>query len=149
MSNFRINIENVSSGIKILKSQIKDLTQTVLSNEGVLQAEISIIIVDDEYIIGLNQEYLNKNTTTDVISFNLSDEGAEQLEGEVYANIEQITRQASDFHVPLEEEIFRIVIHGLLHLLGFDDQNGKQKQIMTEKEDQYLAILKNGLKKRG
>jgi len=149
MSNFKINIENVSSGIKIIKSQIKDLTQTVLSNEGVLQAEISIIIVDDEYIIGLNQEYLKKNTTTDVISFNLSDEGAEQLEGEVYANIEQITRQASDFHVLLEEEIFRIVIHGLLHLLGFDDQTGKQKQIMTEKEDQYLAILKNGLKKRG
>ena len=149
MSNYTINIENICTGVKVKKERISDLAQTVLSNEGVLAAEISIVIVDDEYIIRLNQEYLNKNTTTDVLSFRLTDDTGDKLEGEVYANIEQITRQASDYHVLLEDEISRIVIHGVLHLLGFDDQTGEQKKIMTEKEDQYLEILNNKLKKRG
>jgi len=149
MSNYRINIENVATNVKIIKNQIKDITRTVLSGECVLQAEINIIFVDDEYITQLNHEYLKKNTTTDVLSFRLTDVIGEELEGEVYANIEQITRQATDFRVPLEEEIYRIVIHGLLHLLGFDDQTSKQRKIMTEKEDQYIAISKNKFKKRG
>lgn len=149
MSNYTINIENICTGVKVKKERISDLAQTVLSNEGVLEAEISIVIVDDEYIIRLNQEYLNKNTTTDVLSFRLTDDTGDKLEGEVYANIEQITRQASDYHVLMEDEISRIVIHGVLHLLGFDDQTGEQKKIMTEKEDQYLEILNNKLKKRG
>ena len=149
MSNYTINIENICTGVKVKKERISDLAQTVLSNEGVLAAEISIVIVDDEYIIRLNQEYLNKNTTTDVLSFRLTDDTGDKLEGEVYANIEQITRQASDYHVLMEDEISRIVIHGVLHLLGFDDQTGEQKKIMTEIEDQYLEILNNKLKKRG
>lgn len=149
MSNYTINIENICTGVKVKKERISDLAQTVLLNEGVLEAEISIVIVDDEYIIRLNQEYLNKNTTTDVLSFRLTDDTGDKLEGEVYANIEQITRQASDYHVLMEDEISRIVIHGVLHLLGFDDQTGEQKKIMTEKEDQYLEILNNKLKKRG
>ena len=149
MSNYTINIENICTGVKVKKERISDLAQTVLSNEGVLEAEISIVIVDDEYIIRLNQEYLNKNTTTDVLSFRLTDDTGDKLEGEVYANIEQITRQVSDYHVLMEDEISRIVIHGVLHLLGFDDQTGEQKKIMTEKEDQYLEILNNKLKKRG
>ncbi len=149
MSNYTINIENICTGVKVKKERISDLAQTVLSNEGVLAAEISIVIVDDEYIIRLNQEYLNKNTTTDVLSFRLTDDTGDKLEGEVYANIEQITRQASDYHVLMEDEISRIVIHGVLHLLGFDDQTGEQNKIMTEKEDQYLEILNNKLKKRG
>ena len=149
MPNYKINIENIVTGVNIRKNQIKDITQIVLSNEGALEAQINIIIVDDKYIIRLNKEYLNKNTTTDVLSFNLSDDGEEELEGEVYANIDQIKRQASDSQVPLKEEIYRIVIHGLLHLLGYDDQTGKQQQIMIQKEDQYLEILNKKLKKRG
>lgn len=143
MSNYRINIENIYPGINVKKKQIKDLAQIVLSEEGILKAEINIILVDDEYIIRLNQEYLNKNRTTDVLSFSLVDEKDAQLEGEVYANIEQIIRQAVDYRVAFNEELSRIIIHGLLHLIGFNDQADEEKQIMTQKEDQYLAILQN------
>lgn len=143
MSNYRINIENIYPGINVKKKQIKDLAQIVLSKEGISKAEINIILVDDEYIIRLNQEYLNKNRTTDVLSFSLVDEKDAQLEGEVYANIEQIIRQAVDYRVAFNEELSRIIIHGLLHLIGFNDQADEEKQIMTQKEDQYLAILQN------
>jgi rRNA maturation RNase YbeY len=149
MSNYKINVERVAAHIKKRKNQIKTLAQTVLSSEGILEAEINIIFVNDDYMLRLNQEYFKKNTTTDVISFNLTDDNSDGLDGEIYANVEQINRQASEFHVSTEEEIFRIVIHGLLHLLGFDDQTKAQKQIMTEKEDQYITLIKTKLKKRG
>lgn len=145
MSNYRINIENIYPVLKVKKRQIKDIAQTVLSKEGISEAEINIILVDDKYIIQLNHEFLNKEKTTDVISFNLMDNKDGQLEGEIYANVEQIIRQAGVYHVPFREELSRIVIHGLLHLIGFDDQTGEGKKIMTEQEDQYLEILKNEL----
>ena len=109
--------------------------------KGIAKAKINIILVDDEYIIRLNQQFLNKKNTTDVLSFSLVDENDPQLEGEVYANVEQIDRQAGDYHVPFRDELFRIIIHGLLHLIGFDDRTGEEKKIMIEKEDQYLIIL--------
>jgi probable rRNA maturation factor len=141
MSNYRINIESIYLGIKVKKRQIKDLAQIVLTNEGIAKAKINIILVDDEYIIRLNQQFLNKKNTTDVLSFSLVDENDPQLEGEVYANVEQIDRQAGDYHVPFKDELFRMIIHGLLHLIGFDDRTGEEKKIMIEKEDQYLTIL--------
>lgn len=143
--NYRISVDNIYADIKVKKRRIKDLAQIVLAKEGISKAEINIILVDDQYVIRLNQEFLNKDTTTDVLSFILTDETDDQLEGEVYANIEQIIRQADDYHVPFETELTRILIHGLLHLAGFRDETNKDKQIMTEKEDQYLAMLNNKL----
>lgn len=145
MSNYRINIENIYPDLKANKKKIKHIAQTVLFKEGISTAEINIILVDDKYIIRLNHEFLNKEQTTDVISFNLTDNNDRQLAGEVYANVEQIIRQADDFHVPFNEELSRIVIHGLLHLIGFDDQTGEDKKNMIEKEEHYLEILKSEL----
>lgn len=141
MSNYKINIETVYPDVAIKKQQIKHLVNTVLAKEAVAKAEINIIFVDDKYITRLNQEFLNKDTTTDVICFNLDVENDTQKEGEVYANIEQIIRQAGDFSVPFKDELYRVVIHGLLHLIGYNDQTIEQKQIMTEKEDYYLVVL--------
>jgi probable rRNA maturation factor len=136
-----INIENICPGIKVKKTLIKEFTRRVLVNEGIAKAEINIILVNDEYITRLNQKFLNKDTTTDVLSFSLANETNDQIEGEVYTNIEQIMRQAEDYQVTFKEELNRIIIHGLLHLIGFDDLTDEQKKIMTQKEDRYLTIL--------
>jgi len=144
-----ISVENICPNIKIKTKQIKELAERLFIEEGVLKAEINIVFVDDKYIIKLNQEYLDKDTTTDVLSFILTDETDEQLEGEVYANIEQIIRQAEDYQVSLEAELCRVVIHGLLHLIGFNDQTDDDKQVMTEKEDYYLANFPTKILKKG
>ena len=141
MSNYRINIENIFAGVKVKKKPIKEFTRYLLAKEGISKAEINIVLVDDEYITRLNQKFLNKDSTTDVLSFSLADESNDQIEGEVYTNINQIMRQAEDYHVTFNEELNRIIIHGVLHLIGFDDLTDEQKKIMTEKEDQYLTIL--------
>ena len=141
MSNYRINIENIFVGVKVKKKPIKEFTRYLLAKEGISKAEINIVLVDDEYITRLNQKFLNKDSTTDVLSFSLADESNDQIEGEVYTNIDQIMQQAEDYHVTFNEELNRIIIHGVLHLIGFDDLTDEQKKIMTEKEDQYLTIL--------
>ena len=144
-----INVENICPIFKLKTRQIKALGERLLFEEGVLKAEINIVFVDDNYIIKLNQEYLSKDTTTDVLSFILTDESDEQLEGEVYANIEQIIRQAEDYHVSSDVELCRVVIHGLLHLIGFNDQSDDDKKVMTEKEDYYLINLPTKIFKKG
>lgn len=143
MLKYKINIEQIISVSKIKKQLIKTIAQKILLAERINHAEITIVIVDDNYIRRLNRDFLNKDVTTDVLSFDLSDDQNNQiLEGEIYVNIEQIRRQAIDFRVSFEDELYRVVIHGLLHLVGYEDQIVQQQQIMTEKEDHFLAVLR-------
>lgn len=129
---------------------LKQAAELVLSAEQVAGAEITIILVDDEYIKKLNKDFLNQNDTTDVISFHLDDiQTKDFLEGEVYANLDQIERQALDYSVSFSNELVRIVIHGILHLVGYDDQTRSNKETMTMKEDYYLSILTKPINKGG
>jgi len=121
MSSYKISIENIGTDVTVEKKRIKDLAKTVLNEEGVSQAETNIILVDDKYITRLNQEFL--------------------LEGEIYANIEQIKRQADYYQVTFIEELYRVLIHGLLHLVGFNDHTVEEKKIMKEKENHYLNVM--------
>ena len=135
---------------RLKKQSLKELAKTVLSAEQVPAAAITLILVNDDYIVKLNREFLKNEATTDVLSFNLGDESTSDfLEGEVYANLDQIKRQAIDYHVAFEEELYRIIVHGLLHLLGYDDHDGEEKKIMTAKEDYYLLSFNKQLKKGG
>ena len=143
MSNYKINIEDVKTKITKKKLKLKSLAKAVLTEEGVAQSEINIIFVDDSYIIKLNQEFLNKNETTDVISFNLEESDSDFLEGEVYANADQIKRQAEEYEVTFQNELHRIVIHGVLHLIGYNDHTPLEKKNMTEKENHYLTLFEN------
>jgi rRNA maturation RNase YbeY len=95
--------------------------------------------VNNKYIVNLNKRFFNKDNTTDVISFNLSEKGIE-IEGEVYINIDIINSQAEYYSVSFEEEMKRLVIHGLLHLVGYKDDRKNQKKEIREKEDYYLTI---------
>ncbi len=141
MSNYKISIENVYPNVPFKKQTIKYVASFVLTEERVLNAKITIILVDDKYIKRLNQEFLRKDTTTDVISFNLEDKTDTQKEGEIYANVEQIMRQSDDFAVTFKAEFYRVLIHGLLHLIGYNDQTSEDRQTMTKKEDYYLKKI--------
>ena len=120
--------------------------------EKVLQGEhhhsenpISIIMVDDQFITELNQTYFQKNCATDVISFNLNNDEFPGEKGsawgEIYISVERAREQASEYHVTYQEEIARLVIHGILHLLGFNDQKVRDRDRMTRKENDYLAQI--------
>ncbi len=99
-----------------------------------------MIFVDDAEIRRLNKQFLNRDRPTDVIAFNLSD-SSQHLEGEIYVSVDTAQRQAHEYRVTFWNELCRLAVHGALHLLGFDDATGTQKERMSREEDRVLAIL--------
>jgi probable rRNA maturation factor len=135
---------------RILKIQVHRQTTAELPNQAiqriadsVLQGEkaelsgvLSIVMVDDAAMRDLNLRFLKKDRPTDVIAFELGDGG---VWGEVYVSAERTREQAADYGVPPAEELARCVIHGLLHLLGYDDVTLRERRAMKGKEEEYLG----------
>ena len=144
MSSYQINFENSIIRFSFDENGIRRIIDTILSNCKIKQALLNIVLVGDEFITDLHKNYLQKNSTTDVISFVLeNDSGNENIEGEVYANLEQVERQAIEYKVASHDELNRVIIHGVLHLVGYNDQTPDQRIEMTKKEDYYLSLIKN------
>ena len=97
---------------------------------------INIIITSDTYLLNLNQQYLKKNTYTDIITFDytLSD----IINSEIFISIDRVRENAKKFSCTEKQELFRVIIHGLLHIVGYKDNNDERKMIMHEKEVYYM-----------
>lgn len=118
-------------------AKIKKLVRTIWKQEAEKRkGQISAIFVDNEYIKNLNKTFLARDYPTDVIAFRLEEQ---PLEGEVYINVERAAEQADQYHQTLTEELHRLLIHGILHLLGYEDRTEQQKIGIQEKEDFYLS----------
>jgi probable rRNA maturation factor len=124
------------------------LDEAIPKIENLLETEdkyFSIILTDDEFIKKMNNEYRNENCATDVISFPGSDETVEAVDykddlGEIYISIETAMRQAVSIGVSIEDEMKRLVVHGILHLMGFDHEKSlEDEEIMTERENFVLS----------
>ncbi len=108
----------------ILHASVGDLVRHVMGEEGVDEAEVDLVFCGDKRIAELNEQWLDRPGPTDVLTFDLSDRTGNdsgRLEGEIYIDLTQAARQAPEFDVSLDEEIRRLIIHGILHLIGFDD----------------------------
>ncbi len=99
---------------------------------------ISYILCSDEYLYQINMEHLQHDDYTDVITFPYSEE---RVEGEIYISIERITENAQTLGISTENELHRVLIHGALHLCGYTDKTPEDKEVMTAKENFYLAKL--------
>lgn len=132
----KINIINNYPHFQIQSSAATALVTHVLRDEKLAASEISVILIDDEYLRKLHRDFLNDDTFTDVMTFNLG--GEDDIEGEIYISVDRAKRYAMEFNVLPEEEIARLIIHGLLHLNGFDDQTVEEREKMREMEAFYL-----------
>jgi probable rRNA maturation factor len=120
---------------------IKRAVEVTLQNENVQDASVSVTLLDNPRIRGMNRKYLQHDRVTDVISFPLYEQG-EQVVGDVYIGYEQAQDQAADAGVDLEEEIARLSIHGTLHVLGYDhpDEDGdRTKSDMWQLQETILS----------
>jgi probable rRNA maturation factor len=120
------------------RAAVAELAGHVFAAEGAERAAVSLVFCGDERIAGLNREWLDHEGPTDVIAFGLSEEG-EDPEGEIYIDLEQAARQAPEFGVTLDEEVRRLVVHGLLHLLGHDDLEPSARRRMTARQEELVA----------
>lgn len=107
-----------------------------MSNEGKSIEELNYIFCDDEYLLEINRQYLDHDYYTDVIGFDNSEDDV--LTGDIFISIERISDNAEQNNVSFENELARVMIHGILHFAGYPDKGEDEKRIMTEKEDFYL-----------
>lgn len=112
------------------------LLKAVAAEKHTLQ-ELSIIFCDDEYLQEMNQEYLEHEELTDIITFQYHEEGQE-VHGDLFISIERVRENAELFKVTFEHELNRVMVHGTLHLMGYKDKTPADKSLMTEKENHYL-----------
>ncbi|HEY8400427.1 MAG TPA: rRNA maturation RNase YbeY [Cytophagaceae bacterium] len=110
----------------------------VLQEEGFTLGHLNYIFCGDEYLLEINQTYLNHNTYTDIITFNNSEE-EEIIEGDIFISIERIRENAEKYSHSFKDELDRVIVHGVLHLCGYKDKTKTEQTLMREKEDYYLA----------
>lgn len=121
--------------------RLKDSARTVLEGEGISDAKISLALVHDEKMADINMQFLNHEGTTDVITFPLSNPKAKKLEGELVLGVNVAQREAQERGHDVHTELCLYIIHGTLHLCGYDDRNARDAAIMRKKEREYLAKL--------
>lgn len=97
---------------------------------------LSYIFCDDAFLLQVNQQYLNHDTYTDIITFDYS--SPQGLAGDIFISIERVRENALKYKVSAEEELRRVMVHGLLHLAGYKDKTAAQKKRMRQKEDHYI-----------
>jgi rRNA maturation RNase YbeY len=112
----------------------------VIQKEKFSLNQVNFIFCSDEYLRAKNIEYLNHKTYTDIITFDYADTKGE-LEGDIFISIDRIRENADKFGRPFDEELHRVIIHGILHLLGYDDKTPRQKALIHKKEDTCLSLL--------
>ena len=115
-----------------------ELISRVISTEGVEAADILVILTTDKILINLKKKFFNKEHLTDVIAFRMNEYEEEKVEGEIYISVPQVEKNAKEYDESYSKELARIIIHGSLHLLNYDDATPDDKIKMTKKENFYL-----------
>jgi probable rRNA maturation factor len=114
--------------------------EDVATSENVILEELTYIFCSDEYILEINKSHLNHDYFTDIITFDNSFEG-DNIMGDIYISIDTVTDNARTYNVTFDQELHRVMVHGLLHLCGYNDKTETEQNQMTEKENFYLLKL--------
>lgn len=118
---------------------ISSWLSTVIASEKKKEGEINYIFCNDDYLHKINLEYLNHDTLTDIISFDYT--VGNELNGDIFVSVERVQDNANDFKVSFEEELKRVLVHGVLHYCGYKDKGDEDERLMRSKEDEKIAMF--------
>ncbi|MCB0379618.1 MAG: rRNA maturation RNase YbeY [Flavobacteriales bacterium] len=121
------------------EKQIIKWLQNTIKNEGRTVSELSYIFCSDDYLHKMNLEYLNHDTYTDIITFDYTEGSV--VGGDIFISIDRVKENALKFKTEFVNELSRVIVHGVLHLVGYKDKTNKEKELMRSKEDFYLILL--------
>ncbi len=113
------------------------LVDEVVGGESFVCGEVNIILCSDDLLIDINRRFLKHDYYTDIITFDYSEGG--KISGDLYISVERIRENAETYSVSFSEELMRVIIHGVLHLTGYDDRTAEEKSGMTRRENHYMA----------
>ena len=128
-SDFRIKDED----------EYVDWIGRVLNSEDSEAGVINYIFCDDDYLIEINKSYLNHDTLTDIITFDYSDKGI--IHGDIFISVERVSENAVAYKDTFQKELLRVMAHGLLHLLGYNDKTPQETAVMRLKEDEKIEMF--------
>jgi len=117
--------------------------ERIAESENTTIEEINYIFCTDDYLLKINQEYLDHDYYTDIITFDNRDSPEDPIESDIFISIDRVTENASDQNVSFEHELNRVLAHGLLHLIGYNDKTEEEQLLMREKEEAYLSLQIN------
>lgn len=124
---------------KLLRRKTTNWIKQVIVLEGKAIGDISFIFCSDDYLLDLNKKYLDHDYFTDIITFDYVE--ALTINGDLFISLDRVIENAKLFNVSDAEELNRIIVHGVLHLIGYKDKMPNDKDLMTEKENFYLSLL--------
>ncbi|MFA6200771.1 MAG: rRNA maturation RNase YbeY [Bacteroidales bacterium] len=121
------------------KNKIKSWIKSVVEQRGWKTGEISYIFCSDEYLLNVNQTYLNHDYFTDIITFDYTD--ATKVSGDLFISIDRVRDNAQELNLSFEQELHRVIIHGVLHLLGLKDKTKEEAKEMRKAEEECLKSM--------
>lgn len=138
VSNIDFNYEDVDYRI-LDEDKIKSWINEVILLEQKKPSNLCYIFCSDEYLLNVNQQYLNHDYYTDIITFDYVEDG--NISGDMFISIDRTQDNAKTFNVSRETELNRVIIHGVLHLIGYDDLTDEQEEQIHAMEDKYLKLF--------
>ena len=120
------------------KVKIKSWIKKAFAKEGKTIKDINFVFCDDRFLVEKNKTYLRHDALTDIMTFDYSE--GDLISGDIFISVERVKENASIYNTPFLNELSRVIVHGVLHLLGYKDKSKKEKEIMREKEDFYLSL---------
>ncbi len=119
------------------ETKVINWIKKVLKQEGKTTGNIAYLFCTDDYLLKINRQFLKHDFYTDIITFDYSEKN--KIEGEIFISIDRVKENALTFKQPLQKELMRTIIHGVLHLCGYKDKNPADKKIMRSKEEEALS----------
>lgn len=135
MISFNYEIDFILENEKLYSDWISNVISSEMKSEG----EINYIFCDDNYLIEINQQYLDHDSLTDIISFDYSI--GNELHGDIFISVERVRENAVDFNVSFEDELKRVLVHGVLHYCGYKDKSEEDERQMRKKEEEKMKMF--------
>ncbi len=133
----------INLGVKIpsfvSKKQLKQFIKDLVTEEGKTLKDLSLVFTDDDYLLEVNKQYLNHDYFTDVITFDYS--LFPEVSGDVMISLDRVKDNSLSLNLSFDQEFYRVVFHGVLHLCGYKDKSKEDALLMREKEDYYLDLF--------
>jgi probable rRNA maturation factor len=133
-----LHTEDVASVKEINESFLESWYGDVCEREKKTLSDISVILCSDDYLLEMNRQYLDHDYYTDIITFDYSEE--DLVSGDLFISIDRVTENANERSIAFDDELHRVCVHGLLHLIGYKDKSESEEALMRAKEDEMLKL---------